>query len=86
MKVARRPTDILESVNANTIQFTRNNGYSPSHIFMTKAVWRDIAEDSMVHDMCLDADKPSQHFRMMGLECKIIEGDIYEYYIAFCGS
>lgn len=86
MKVVIRPPDILESVNANAIQFIRNNGYSPSHIFMSKAVWRDIAEDSMTHGMGLDADKPSQHFRMMGLECKIIEGDAYEYYIAFCGS
>lgn len=30
--------------------------------------------------------EPSTHFRLMGLECKVIDGEVYEYYIAFCGN
>lgn len=86
MKVIVRPENTLDSIAASTHQFIRNNGYAPSHLFMTKEVWKDIAADSMLTGMCLDAYKPPTNFHLMGLECKIIEGEVYEYYIAFCGN
>jgi hypothetical protein len=86
VKVIVRPENTLDSIAASMHQFMRNNPYAPSHIFMTKEVWKDIAADSMLEGMCLDAYKPSTHFRLMGLECKIIDGEVYEYYIAFCGT
>lgn len=86
MQVKVKPLNTLDSIHVSVSQFIRNNGYAPSHIFMTKEVWREVAGDSLTQGLGLDANKPSQSFHMMGLECKIIEGDTYEYYIAFCGK
>lgn len=86
MKVNKRCGNTLDSINASLCQFICNNGYAPSHIFMTREVWKDVAEDSLTHGLGLYANKPSQNLRIMGLDSKIIEGDTYEYYLAFCGT